>query len=90
MENTMNNTNTSKVSSFFANAKTKVSEVYHNPTVRKAAMITVGTCAVIGGGYLAVKYFGSKAAEVLPQAVETATDVATQVTEVVADAATSV
>lgn len=87
----MENTNTTtKIASFVASTKEKVSNVYHNETVRKTVKITAGVCAVVGVGYLAFKYFGSKAADVLPEVAGAAADVAAQTTEVVADVATSV
>lgn len=88
MENV--NTTTATNTSFFAKARESVSNVYHNETVRKAAKITAATCLVLGGGYLAFKYFGSKAAEAIPDVASAAADAVAQTAEAVAEATTSV
>ena len=90
MENVNTVATETTTTSFFAKARANVSAVYQNETVRKAAKITLGTCAVLGAGYLAFKYFGSKAADVVPNVAVVAADAVAQTAEAVAEATTSV
>lgn len=94
MENTINasaeTTITTNTKGIFGRAKDSVVNTYHNPTVRKAVKYTVGTAAVLGVGYLAFKYFGSKAVEVAPNVASVAADAVAQTAEAVAEATTSV
>lgn len=88
--NTANTTVTATTKCFIGKAKDLVVNTYNNPTVRRAAVYTVATTAFLGAGYIAYKYFGGKAVEVLPDVASAAADAVAQTAEAVAEATTSV